>query len=111
MLYRRAPGVHLVMARLKELAIQDGFPGLFLTLGQYVTNNDICPRGRNKGMNETLEGENAIFDRLTSYPFPYDWTRRRSYRVPPWCANRETTNVEPPRKEVIDVVTSFDDNT
>ena len=48
MLYRAAPGVQLVIARLKELAIQDGFPGLFCTLGQYVTNDDIFPRGRNK---------------------------------------------------------------
>jgi hypothetical protein len=108
MVFQEVPGVHLVIARLKELAIQDGFPGLFCTIGRYATNNDLFPWGRNQGWDVKLEGDNAVFDRLTSYPYAFEWTKGRSFRVPPWCAKRDTANARPPRKELIGVVTSFD---
>ncbi|KAI2511033.1 Glycosyltransferase WbsX [Fragilaria crotonensis] len=107
MVFQAVPGVHLVIARLKELAIEDGFPGLFCTVGQYATNNDLFPLGRNQGSDEKLEGDNVVFDRLTSYPYAFEWTKGRSFRVPPWCTKRDT-KVKPPRKEFIGVVTSFD---
>lgn len=109
MLYRSVPGVHAVIRRLRELAILDGFPGLYCTLGQYATNNDLSARGRNQGVRETLEGENAIFDRLTSYPFPFDWTKRRGFGIPDWCTKHDTAMMNPhPKQEILGVVTSFD---
>jgi Glycosyltransferase WbsX len=107
MIYRVSPGIHSVIKRLKELAIQDGFPGLHCPLGQYTTSDELTEFGRGRGQNESLEGENAIFDRLTHYPFPYDWTRRESFRAPTWCLKQEKVG-KPHGHEIFGLVTSFD---
>jgi hypothetical protein len=107
MLYRQYPGVHNVIATLKQMAIKDGFPGLHCIVGHYATNDALFEFGRDRGFRETLEGDNAIFDRVSDYPYPYDWTRRESLQVPSWCLKRAEYG-EKRQNNVIGIVTSFD---
>jgi len=100
-------GLPLVISRLKQLAVEDGFPGLHLTLGQYTTHDVLLPSGIGRGLNNTLTGENEVFDRLTNYPFPFDWTRREVLHVPKWCSTKQPIG-EPRSDELVGVVTSFD---
>jgi hypothetical protein len=107
MVYRNQPGIHHVIARLKELAIQDGFPGIHCTLGMYSSHRVLFPMGVELGKSEALDGENSVFDRLTNYPYPFDWTRREKLKVPLWCLHRQAEG-EPRANEIIGIVTAFD---
>jgi hypothetical protein len=108
MVYRKEPGIHFVIERLKELAVEDGFPGLHCTLGMYHTPDHLHVQGRGRGVTETLEGDNSVFDRLTHYPYPYDWTRRDVYKVPGWCLHKKSQGAESRSDSIVGVVTAFD---
>ena len=108
MAYRNATGSHLVLRQLTKLAKEDGFPGLFLTLASYTSNDVLFPRGIGLGaLADISKGENVIFDRLTNYPYPFDWTRRELMRVPQWCFGGKVPT-EPRTNNLLGVVTAFD---
>lgn len=109
MVYRGHPEVPRIIRRLKELAIEDGFPGLYVTLGQYASHPVLLPNKVDRGETLTLDGENAVFDRLSNYPFPFPWMRggKDPMKVPLWCLNRSPVG-QPRLDNVMGIVTSFD---
>jgi hypothetical protein len=108
MVYRNQPGIHPIIARLKQLARGDGFLGLHCTLGMYASHDVLFPMGKGLGMNQTLQGENAVFDRLTNYPYPFYWTRLEKLKVPLWCLHRQNLGQIKRADEIVGVVTGFD---
>ena len=109
MVYRHVDGIQLIISRLRQLAVEDGFPGLHCTVGQYASHRVLWPDLMNVD-NEalTLKGENAVFDQLTYYPFPFRWTSKEAMHVPLWCLHREHKKAEKRANEIVGIVTSFD---
>lgn len=116
MVYELSPGTAHVVRRLKELALLDGFPGLHCTVGTYGSSDVLFPPSEHRGAREnqaqhptpSLDGENAVFDRLTHYPRSYGWMRELSYKAPLWCLKR-STQAQPRSPNVVGIVTAFDD--
>ena len=104
-----------VIKRLKELAIQDGFGpnGLHVVLGQYATHDTLFKYGKGKGVYQDLtRNNNSMFDRVSAYPYPYDWSRREFMRLPSYCTNK-TKNLSSKRpsyrdNSLVGIITSFD---
>jgi hypothetical protein len=102
-----SPFIIGIIARFKQMAVEDGFPGLHVTLGSYQSHKVLFPQGSGKGVNDTLEGDNAVFDRLSNYPHPFDWQKREKLQPPAWCLQRDPKG-EPRLDNIVGIVSSFD---
>jgi hypothetical protein len=99
--------IQAVLSRLNELAVEDGFPGLHFVSSQYQTHPVLLPYGIDRTNQTSLTGENAIFDRVSSYPFPYDWSRREPMHAPVWCLKKDS-NGQSRSSMLTGIVTNFD---
>ena len=116
MVYRLVPGSQHVVRRLKQLAVLDGLPGLHCAVGSYGSSDALFPveesalasRERLLHPIERLDGENAVFDRLTHYPHSYSWMMRQPYHVPLWCLHR-SAHGQPRSDNFVGIVTAYDD--
>ncbi|CAB9514087.1 Lipopolysaccharide biosynthesis protein-like protein [Seminavis robusta] len=109
MLYQKKPGSFPVLKRLKELARQDGFPGLYLTVGLTMPHTHLQPISNPNQYKpppqkwSTVAREN--FDRPVAYPNPSGWNQYRTMEVPQWCHQKETYTRVP---DIAGIVSSFD---
>lgn len=115
MLYQKKPGSVTVFTRLQELAIQDGFPGMYFIVGltkphaHLLEVNDSQLVKSFKRMTSRTLG--PLIDKVVSYPNPSAWAEGRSLRVPLWCtANRTGTFANGERRlpDITGIICSFD---
>jgi hypothetical protein len=110
MLYQQKPGSFLVLKRFIQLAIQDGFPGLYITVGKNKPHSHLFPLEKNHTY--TLESRGApryIFDKTVIYPNPSPWMQGNVLKVPDWCQKmREEVPHMRRVNEIIGIMTSFD---
>lgn len=106
MIYVRKPRNEPVLKRLRELAIEDGFPGLYFALGMSFSHNELFPEGRSLGQRHHRYPKHII-NKTVAYPGPYDWLEGKVLKIPDWCLRKE----DPPKgliHEIPGVLTSFD---
>eukprot|EP00980_Cylindrotheca_fusiformis_P016514 scaffold4927_cov105-Cylindrotheca_fusiformis.AAC.1 len=112
MLYQKKPGAMVVLRRLAELAKQDGFGGLYLTVGLTKPHQDLLivkddeaqfPAKKIKAeMERVLRFQ--LYDKIVAYPNPSDWAVNRSLEIPEWCGtlgHRRT-------RDIAGIISSFD---
>ncbi len=114
MLYTKKPGSFPVLERLRELAIRDGFPGLYIIVGfhrphQHLQPNiDLQKYKIPKLKRTTWNG----FNRTVAYPAPSEFNIKTTLEVPEWCTNQrlEADKNNPTKRidEIPGVITSFD---
>merc|ERR1740117_1120200 len=75
MIYRKKRGSFAILDRLRQLAIQDGFPGLYIIMGMAFTHDDLWPAGRRTGQLRDLSNtfksnklDPNLVNRLAAYP-------------------------------------------
>lgn len=90
MIYQKKPGSFPVLKRLKELAIQDGFPGMYYTVGLTKPHEDLLDIGdlsrwKNKPQKLSVALRKYEFDKVLSYPNPTEWNANRTLEIPDWC--------------------------
>lgn len=100
MLYQKKPGAMVVLKRLRELAMEDGFGGLYLTVGltkphEHLLKVDIEEKLENRMKAEVVRVMGfELYDKVVSYPNPSDWAENRSLEIPEWCAkNRDSMTI------------------
>jgi hypothetical protein len=106
MIYVRKPRNEAVLKRLRELAIQDGFPGLFFALGMSFSHDQLFPEGKEFGQRRH-QYPRYLINKTVAYPGPYDYLEGKTLQIPEWCARKE----KPPkdlRREIPGLMTSFD---
>jgi hypothetical protein len=122
MLYQKKPGAMVVLKRLRELAIEDGFGGLYFTVGltkpheHLMQNVEVEPKlsNRMKAEVERVLGFN-LYNKLVSYPNPSEWAANRSLEIPDWCTNNNndssgsnTMKVYSRPRDIAGIISSFD---
>lgn len=120
MLYQRKPGAMVVFHRLNELAQQDGFPGLYATVGLSKPHSHLLPIKDEKqgkdfkvmmGRTLSLKVSNLkVYDKVVSYPNPSDWAEGRSLEIPSWCTSKiSSASASQNRvKDIVGIISSFD---
>eukprot|EP00554_Chaetoceros_debilis_P004243 CAMPEP_0194081936 /NCGR_PEP_ID=MMETSP0149-20130528/7578_1 /TAXON_ID=122233 /ORGANISM="Chaetoceros debilis, Strain MM31A-1" /LENGTH=518 /DNA_ID=CAMNT_0038763959 /DNA_START=55 /DNA_END=1611 /DNA_ORIENTATION=+ len=122
MLYQRKPGAMVVFHRLNELAQQDGFPGLYATVGLSKPHAHLLPmkdekqeRGFKVMMGRTLGYKVSnlkVYDKVVSYPNPSDWAEGRSLEIPSWCASvtasASASASQTRAMDIVGIISSFD---
>jgi hypothetical protein len=122
MLYQKKPGAMVVLKRLRELAIEDGFGGLYFTVGltkpheHLMQNVEVEPKlaKKFKAEVERVLGFN-LYNKVVSYPNPSDWAANRSLEIPDWCtmnnndsSSSNTTKVYSRARDIAGIISSFD---
>jgi len=111
MVYEKKPSSIPVLQKFQELARNDGFPGLYLTVGlmrphPHLINTVVDPnseRARSNQGSGSVKGVN-VFDKVLDYPKPLEWNRN-GLEVPSWCGRRNTTDrVE----DIVGILAAFD---
>jgi len=113
MLYQRKPGAMVVLRRLRELAIEDGFPGLYLTVGLTKAHGHLLEV--DDDLRKKFEGTTQrtfdfkLYDKVVSYPNPNEWAENRSLEVPDWCAaNKQQQQQHERLRDIPGIISSFD---
>jgi hypothetical protein len=114
MMYQKKPSSFPVLKILKELAIADGFPGMFYTVGLTKPHEDLMDIG-DVSKWETPVQKSSIafskyeFDKVVSYPNPADWNEKRSLEVPQWCLGGGAKDSGKKRmRDIAGILSSFD---
>lgn len=111
MLYQKKPGAMVVLKRLRELAVADGFGGLMLTVGLTKAHDHLLPiPDKNlvrqfQTEHERVESFN-LYDKIVSYPNPSDWAQNRTLEIPAWCRQKVRASNRP--KDIAGIISSFD---
>lgn len=123
MIYQKKPGSFPVLTKFKELAMRDGYPGMYYTIGLTKPHEhllDIGDASQYAPRPQTIGRALWIypFDKVVSYPISADWNRDRHLEVPRWCRERRALPREAPAREasqaparprdIAGVLTSFD---
>ncbi len=114
MIYQKKPGSFPVLGRLRELAKEDGFPGLYITVGFHRPHGHLQPNVDlqkyqiPKSKRVAWKG----FNRTVAYPAPSEFNKMTTLHVPQWCS-QEALEAEKERPvqhidEIPGVITSFD---
>ncbi len=113
MLYQRKPSAMLVLRRLKELAIEDGFPGLYLTVGLTKGHGHLLDV--DEDLKKKFEGSARrtfgfdLYDKVVSYPNPSEWWEGRSLEIPKWCQKSDGERIILERlRDIPGIISSFD---
>lgn len=106
MLYQRKPGSFVVLQKMQELARNDGFPGLFLTVGLTKPHPHLMPIGnvhQYESKPQEINGKTIEnFDRVLAYPNPTEWNVNRTMKVPNDCGRLSRV------MEMPGIISSFD---
>lgn len=112
MLYQKKPGANNVLRALKELAIKDGFPGLYFTVGLTTNHDHLMPIDDTKAWDPPPQKsqrilDQGVFDKFVSYPNPSDWMEDRVFEIPEWCTHQQFDDKERMRS-IAGIISSFD---
>lgn len=108
MIYERKPGSYPLLKRLRRLAQEDGFPGLYFAQGMSFTHAELFPEGKDLGQRRHRYAK-YLANTTVAYPFPLDFMEGKVLQVPEWC--RQQSNPVPPKgllPEIPGILTSFD---
>ena len=114
MMYMKKPGSFRVLNRFKELAIEDGFPGMFYTVGLTKPHDHLMDIGDSNKWKKVAPKSSVAFSRyafnkVVSYPNPTDWNEKRSLEVPRWCLNGGAKDAGKERSpDIAGIISSFD---
>lgn len=114
MMYQKKPGSFPVLRILKEMAIQDGFPGLYITVGLTKPHEDLMDIGdpsqyETRPQNAAVAFKKFEFDKVVSYPNPAEWNRKRSLKIPEWCEGTHAKKSGKSReRDIAGIISSFD---
>ncbi|KAL3937981.1 MAG: hypothetical protein SGBAC_007021 [Bacillariaceae sp.] len=111
MLYQKKPGAMVVLKRLQELAKEDGFGGLMLTVGLTKPHDHLLPiTDENLVRKFKIEQDRVekfqLYDKIVSYPNPSDWAANRTMEIPDWCRRKVRSNKRV--KDIAGIISSFD---
>ena len=106
MLYQKKPRAMPVLQRFRELAMEDGFPGLYIMIGMSKTHDDLFPEGKNEGQRFNNLFANLV-NRTVSYPNPMNITSKKVMKVPKWCM-KDPIPIKKFGFQVTGILTSFD---
>ncbi|CAJ1965411.1 unnamed protein product [Cylindrotheca closterium] len=111
MLYQKKPGAMVILKRLQELAMEDGFGGLMLTVGLTKNHDHLLPI-QDKELVRKFKVEQdrvekfQLYDKVVSYPNPSDWAANRTLEIPHWCRQNGHSNKR--LKDIAGIISSFD---
>jgi O-antigen biosynthesis protein len=111
MLYQKKPSSFPVLRRLRELAILDGLPGLYMTLGLTRPHPHLQPIDEKlfTGIQNLDRVPWDVFTKTLAYPNPYPWNEKSPLTVPAWCRRKRSHLKKPLRtREIAGIVASFD---
>ncbi len=116
MLYQKKVGALKVLKKLQQLAKDDGFPGLYLTVGLNKPHEHLLDIEDEGVLKATKKEQRRVFsfglyDKVVSYPNPSDWSQGRSLEVPSWCkANSAGGDKERigRARDIAGIISSFD---
>ena len=113
MMYQKKPGSFRVLKQFRRLAMNDGFPGLYITVGLTKSFDQLVPEGKDLGQKiRNVPGgvgkTHSIFNKTLAYPNPYDWLVNRTWKVPQWCFQGHTVPDVDHIPEIAGILTSFD---
>lgn len=99
-----------ILQQLRRLAIQDGFPGLYIVIGMSFTHDALFPAGKDNGQKRTLiPSDLDLFNKTLAYPYPLAWMEKQVMKVPEWCTNSNSTDTNRTTNKLIPgILTSFD---
>jgi len=111
MLYQKKPGAMVVLKRLQELAIEDGFGGLMLTVGLTKPHDHLLPiQDKDLVRKFKIEQDRVekfhLYDKVVSYPNPSDWAANRTLEIPDWCRQKVRSHMR--LKDIVGIISSFD---
>jgi len=115
MLYNKKPGSVRVVQRIRDLAKEDGFPGLYLIIGLQKPHRHLLPV-ENVTKNEFQVASRAfprIFKKTVAYPNPSKYNAKSPLSVPEWCILQNNGKLrkgmtKARNKEISGIMTSFD---
>ena len=108
MLYQKKPRAMPILKRFRELAVADGFPGLYFLVGMSKTHDELFPAGIDQGQRFNRFPPNLI-NRTVAYPNPMNITSRQILKVPQWCLKDPSSlGRHKPGSQVTGILTSFD---
>ena len=87
MVYWWLPESVPILKQLRHLAMEDGFPGLYIAVGMSFSHDDLFPEGRSEGQKRNLF-PHGLVNKTVTYPYPLKWMEKQVLRVPPWCSSR-----------------------
>lgn len=118
MVYQKKPGSFPVLKRLNELAIKDGFPGLYMTVGLTKPHEDLLHIDPATNWNPPPQKLSVAmskfpFDKVLSYPNPTKWNENRTMEIPEWCLhagqwNHAVSEVHKRPRDIAGIISSFD---
>lgn len=116
MMYQKKPGSFPVLKRLQQLAMNDGFPGLYLTVGLTKPHEHLLDIGNANDWDPPPQKiavalNKFPFDKVVSYPNPAKWNENRSLEIPKWClsGNKEgAINGQRRPRDIAGIISSFD---
>ena len=114
MLYAKKPGSFPVLNRLRQLAKEDGFPGLYIVVGFHRPHGHLQPDIDLQKFQIPKRKRVAWsgFNRTVAYPAPSEFNMKTSLRIPDWCTKDQLEKDKNHPIEHIDeipgVITSFD---
>lgn len=109
MVYWWLPDNVPILKELRRLAIQDGFPGLYLTIAMSHTHDELFVPGRDKGQDRN-QFPTGLVNKTVAYPYPLKWMEKQILRVPEWC-HTKTTLPDRNRTDLITGILAAFDNT
>lgn len=119
MLYQKKPSSFPVLKRLTQLAQQDGFPGLYLSVGLTMPHTHLQDIGNPKQYKPPPQKFAPVaekhFNRGVAYPNPTGWNEKKPLEIPKWClhANDNNGGEQQPNNQtrvpdIAGVISSFD---
>lgn len=114
MMYQKKPSSFPVLRILKKLAMEDGFPGLYITVGLTKPHEDLLEIGdhsqyKTKPQQASVAFAKYEFDKVVSYPNPSEWNEKRSLKVPEWCLGSAVNESGKNRlRDIAGIISSFD---
>ena len=110
MLWRTNSRAYKIMQKLRELAKEDGFPGLYFTVGQQKPHPDLTPplaiAHKRMWMEDLGIVPFEIFNKTINYPYAVLWNKRNEFILPSWCPSASQTHRR--LVEMQGILTSFD---
>jgi hypothetical protein len=108
-----------ILQRLRDFAIQDGFPGLYLIVGRSDSHADLLPIEDGELNANTLRNRKlrtqpldlfpvgTLFNKSLCYPYPLSWIQK-PLSVPEWCGKKMGRPANNPREEIPGIAVTFD---
>lgn len=117
MMYQKKPGSFPVLKIMTRLAMEDGFPGLYLTVGLSKPHDHLLRIGNPNQYKDKPQTMQSVlskfnFDKVLSYPSPAEWNVNKTLQVPNWCKGKSRSEIlasgQDRLKDMAGIISSFD---